>query len=56
MGWNVYKEKAAWNVFVWGWEIATGSAKLYLLDWVTMGWNGFSRYSSNGLRWVRHTF
>jgi hypothetical protein len=21
-----------------------------------MGWNGFIRYSSDGLRWVRHTF
>ena len=30
-----------WNVFVWGcYLIATGSAKLHLLDTVTMGWNG----------------
>jgi hypothetical protein len=45
------------DVFVLEWDlIATGSAKLYLLDWVRMGWNGFSQYSSDGLRGVRHTF
>jgi hypothetical protein len=55
MVWKVLR--TGWNAFVWVWDlIATGSAKLYLLDWGRMGWNGISPYSSDGLKWVRHTF